>query len=101
MLNLLRILIRASLALHTLGGSQLFRNYTVLFFQAQGHLIYTSKNDQGQMFTLTLRQVGVVNPMDMQYIQFYNIMIRKVMEKMNLTEVKRNYYDAEVSWTDS
>ena len=53
------------------------------------------------MFTLTLRQVGVVNPMDMQYIQFYNIMIRKVMEKMNLTEVKRNYYDAEVSWTDS
>ena len=53
------------------------------------------------MFTLTLRQVGVVNPMDMQYIQFYNIMIRKVMEKMNLTEVKRNYYDAEVIWTDS
>jgi len=84
-----------NLGMYMFDGTMLFTPTVYTGFNAQGHLIYTSKNDQGQMFTLTLRQVGVVNPMDMQYIQFYNIMIRKVMEKMNLTEVKRNYYDAE------
>merc|ERR1719204_2481178 len=84
-----------NLGMYMFDGTMLFTPTVYTGFNAQGHLIYTSKNDQGKMFTLTLRQVGVVNPMDMQYIQFYNIMIRKVMEKMNLTEVKRNYYDAE------
>lgn len=61
-----------------------------------GELTYTSKDEvSGQIFTIKIRKVGVVNKMDMQYVQFYNIMIRKIMEGMNLTMVNRNYYDSE------
>jgi len=61
-----------------------------------GELVYTSKDEaSGQVFTIKIRRVGVVNKMDMQYVQFYNIMIRKIMEGMNLTMVNRNYYDSD------
>jgi len=59
-----------------------------------GELTFTSKDEvSDQIFTIKIRQVGVLNKFDMQYVQFYNIMIRKVMEQMELTIVNRNYYD--------
>ena len=51
------------------------------------------------MFTVKIRQVGLLNPMDMQYVQFHNIMIRKIMEHLDLVIVNRNYYDNKASST--
>lgn len=55
----------------------------------------TSKREEdGQLVQISIRRVGTVSPSDQQNFQFFNIMIRKVMEKLDLQLLGRNYYDA-------
>jgi len=53
----------------------------------------TSKGDDGTMYVITIRRVGELGPRDGLYIQFFNIMVRKVMEDLKLQLVGRDYYD--------
>ena len=40
--------------------------------------------------------VGEVDPQSSSYIQFMNIMLRGVLEKLNLDRIGRNFYDSKV-----
>ena len=54
----------------------------------------STRKDDGQAIQISIRKVGVVPPSSQSYFQFFNIMIRKVMEKLDLQLLGRNYYDS-------
>lgn len=42
---------------------------------------------------LTIRLVAELAPTDVMYLQFFNIIVRKCLEGMELEEMGRHYYD--------
>ena len=58
----------------------------VFFFQTQ------------RIFEITIREVGEVQPQDFSYIQLLNILVRKMMEKMQLAQVDRHYFDPKAAF---
>ena len=46
-----------------------------------------------RIFEITIREVGEVQPQDFSYIQLLNILVRKMMEKMELVLIDRHYFD--------
>jgi len=59
----------------------------------------TSKAEDGTMFEITIRRVGELTAKDNLYLQFFNIMVRKVMEDLDLQLVGRDYYDKKAAIT--
>merc|ERR1712096_161481 len=45
------------------------------------------------MVQITIRLVEEIQPIDYHYMRFFNIVLRKIMEKMKMKLVGRNYYD--------
>jgi len=57
-------------------------------------LILSSKRDSdGAMVEITIKLVAEVQPTDYHYMQFFNIVLRQAMEKMQLELIRRNYFD--------
>ena len=50
----------------------------------------TTDNSEVQ---ITVRLVSEVQPTDFHYMQFFNIVLRQAMEKMQLELIRRDYYD--------
>ena len=42
---------------------------------------------------IKLKYVGEILPSDYAYLQFYNIVLRAAMEKLELELIRRDYYD--------
>lgn len=58
------------------------------------NLVLTSVRDTDQSkVTITIKLVGEIQPTDAHYIQFFNIVLRAAMEKLQLELIKRDYYD--------
>ena len=58
-------------------------------------LVFTSLRDSDkQIIQVTIKYVGEVEPESSKYIQFMNIMLRTVLEKLNLDKIGRNFYDS-------
>jgi len=77
-------------------------------FMFDGSLMFTtsklSENDSNVVLTtmlerektdvtITIRLVGEIQPTDAHYIQFFNIVLRSAMEKLQLELIKRDYFD--------
>ena len=45
------------------------------------------------MVEIIIKLVAEVQPTDYHYMQFFNIVLRQAMEKMQLELIRRNYYD--------
>ena len=45
---------------------------------------------------MTVRLVGECHPTDFHYVQFFNIVLRKCMEGLDLQLLGRNYFDPKV-----
>jgi len=59
-------------------------------------LVLNSKRESdGEIVVITIRLVEEIQPTDYHYTRFFNIVLRKVMEKMKMKLVGRNYYDPE------
>ena len=57
-------------------------------------MILTSTRDHDNTtVAITIKLVGEVQPTDYHYMQFFNIVLRSAMEKMQLELIRRNYYD--------
>ena len=50
------------------------------------------------VITITIKFVHEVQPTDSHYMQFFNIVLRSAMEKLQLEEIRRNYYDPKVRY---
>ena len=50
------------------------------------------------VITITIKHVNEVQPTDSHYMQFFNIVLRSAMEKLQLEEIRRNYYDPKVRY---
>ena len=50
------------------------------------------------VITITIKFVNEVQPTDSHYMQFFNIVLRSAMEKLQLEEIRRNYYDPKVRY---
>ena len=48
---------------------------------------------EGTMFRVDIRMVGELSSGDMHFIQFFNIILRKCMEGLDLQLLGRNYFD--------
>merc|ERR1711942_47269 len=48
---------------------------------------------------ITIKLVGEVQPTDYHYMQFFNIVLRSAMEKMQLELIRRNYFDPKAAVT--
>ncbi|CAB4062070.1 AUB [Lepeophtheirus salmonis] len=64
--------------------------------------ICTKREDDGKMIGITMKYTRQVSPMDFSYFQFFNIILRRCMENLDLQMLDRNYYDpnAKVTLTD-
>jgi len=61
-------------------------------------LVFTSKRKHDdELVTVTIRYVGEIDPSSNTYIQFLNIIVRMLLEKLNLDLIGRNYYDAKAA----
>ena len=60
-------------------------------------LSLVSKNQEGQVYQITIRLVGECGSMDFYFIQFFNIVMRKCLEGLKLQLLGRNYFDPVVS----
>ena len=58
---------------------------------------FDSQTDDGQFCKVVLKMVGEVQPTDHHYLQVYNIIMRRMMETLDLQELRRNYYDPNAS----
>ena len=56
------------------------------------------RESDGVVITITIKLVNEVQPTDSHYMQFFNIVLRSAMEKLQLEEIRRNYYDPKVRY---
>lgn len=56
-----------------------------------------SENRDGQRFVITVKNAGVCQPEDPQYMQVFNIILRNCLRQLDLQEVKRKYCDPKQS----
>merc|ERR1719244_843984 len=57
-------------------------------------IVLTSKRESdGTMVEIIIKLVAEVQPTDYHYMQFFNIVLRQAMEKMQLELIRRNYFD--------
>ena len=77
-----------------LKGEYLFDG-TMLFAtrKLDGTVLNVNDPSSGKIFQISIREVGEVQPQDFAYIQLLNILVRKMMEKMQLAQVDRHYFD--------
>merc|ERR1719435_42579 len=61
-------------------------------------LTSTRESDKASI-TITIKLVGEVQPTDYHYMQFFNIVLRSAMEKMQLELIRRNYFDPKAAVT--
>jgi len=58
------------------------------------NIVLTTMSDLDKCeYTITIKLVGEIQPTDYNYIQFFNIVLRSAMEKLQLELIKRDYYD--------
>lgn len=57
---------------------------------------FIQRESDGVVITITIKFVHEVQPTDSHYMQFFNIVLRSAMEKLQLEEIRRNYYDPKV-----
>ena len=57
---------------------------------------FIQRESDGVVITITIKFVHEVQPADSHYMQFFNIVLRSAMEKLQLEEIRRNYYDPKV-----
>ncbi|RLU18053.1 hypothetical protein DMN91_010295 [Ooceraea biroi] len=67
--------------------------FTTTRFAEKKELMSVRQSD-GQQIQIIMRFVGSLQRSDSQYIQFFNIIMRKCLEHLNLQLVGRNYFDA-------
>ena len=59
---------------------------------------FIQRESDGVVITITIKYVHEVQPTDSHYMQFFNIVLRSAMEKLQLEEIRRNYYDPKVRY---
>lgn len=55
--------------------------------------LFSIRETDQEKIELTVRLVGELAPTDVMYLQFFNIIVRKCLESMELEEMGRHYYD--------
>ena len=56
-------------------------------------VVLESPTREGKVVKVTLRLVEELVPTDFHYMQFFNIVLRKVMEGLGLVQVRRDFFD--------
>eukprot|EP00092_Neocalanus_flemingeri_P105822 GFUD01135700.1.p1 GENE.GFUD01135700.1~~GFUD01135700.1.p1 ORF type:complete len:203 (-),score=45.94 GFUD01135700.1:432-965(-) len=73
-------------------GTVLYTNSTL----TPGHqplVLHSKRESDGQVVIITIRLVEEMQPTDNNYTVFFNIILRRCMERMKMQLVGRNYYD--------
>ena len=89
---------KATLPKFMFDGTVLFTTTRLNPNDAPIVLTSTREHDKATV-TITIKLVGEVQPTDYHYMQFFNIVLRSAMEKMQLELIMRNYYDPKASIT--
>lgn len=56
-------------------------------------LLHSVRETDQEKIELTIRLVAELAPTDVMYLQFFNIIVRKCLEGMELEEMGRHFYD--------
>ena len=56
-------------------------------------VLHSERSTDGSKVEIKVRLVSEVQPTDYHYMQFFNIVLRQAMEKMQLELIRRDYYD--------
>ena len=57
-------------------------------------LVLTAQDEQTKKdVRITIKLVGEIQPTDYHYVQFFNIVLRAAMEKLQLELINRDYFD--------
>ena len=53
----------------------------------------STKREDGSNVSIVIKYVGEIRPTDYAYVQFFNLVLRNAMEKLQLELIRRDYYD--------
>ena len=53
----------------------------------------STRREDGSNVSIVLKYVGQILPSDYAYVQFFNLVLRNAMEKLQLELIRRDYYD--------
>jgi aubergine-like protein len=81
-------------------GTILITNHPITGSKDDHYVFSTKRTSDDQVIEVTIRMVGEVDPSSNTYIQFLNIILRSMLEKLNLELINRNYYDIKAAIKD-
>ena len=53
----------------------------------------STRREDGSNVSIVIKYVGEIRPTDYAYVQFFNLVLRNAMEKLQLELIRRDYYD--------
>ena len=53
----------------------------------------STRREDGSNVSIVIKFVNHIRPTDYAYVQFFNIVLRNAMEKLQLELIRRDYYD--------
>lgn len=65
----------------------------IFLFILQPLELHAERRGDSEMISITIKRVGDMNRGDHHYIQFFNIIMRKCLDYLDLRLVGRNYFD--------
>jgi aubergine len=75
------------------GGRYVFDGASLYLAQNLPDFSFTTGEFDGKIFTIYIRQTGLVDSSDPQAFQIYNLIFREAMSCLKLQNVKRDYFD--------
>jgi len=81
-------------------GTMLVSNHPITGSKDDHYTFLTKRDSDDQEIKVTIRLVGEVDPSTNTYIQFLNIILRCVLEKLDLEMINRNFYDTKAAIKD-
>jgi aubergine-like protein len=81
-------------------GTMLITNHPITGSKDDHYTFLTKRSSDDQEIMVTIRLVGEVDPSTNTYIQFLNIILRCVLEKLDLEQINRNFYDTKAAIKD-
>ncbi|KAL2711854.1 piwi-like protein Siwi isoform X1 [Vespula squamosa] len=86
--------IKKRLGIYSFNGHVLYihhRAFENIIFQDNEEI--ESQISDGELITLKIKYKGIVNINDRNHMQFFNVIIKSCLEKIELFLMRRNYYD--------
>ncbi|XP_033230156.1 piwi-like protein Siwi isoform X2 [Belonocnema kinseyi] len=85
---------RAAIGAYIFDGTVMYTSSKLVMAKDQPMEVFSTRQSDQSQIRITIRLVGELRKGDHHYIQFFNIIMRKCLDHLDLQLVGRNFFDA-------